>query len=433
LLLTGAADSSHEVSRRALRLPRVFARPAFVLAAALAIHAMGRVSATCAPSRFDSFVYSVAAYRFYDPQATAADLVPDKPAGQPCLTGWMYRVMPAPPSRLTLLPLDSAFLLAGYALFWLLARGLADRTAAAAGMLFLVLGINAYNTLYEDVAGLNVNEIYLLAPMLLAVWAHLAVQRPAWRGLLRGVGLGLALSVKQSAVGLAVVLVVCGLLRAAEEGRVRDIWRGVAWSAFGMAVVWVPPAVLLYVRGWLGPHLADLASRSGEYVELAWPRGWHGYRFAPVAATAWWAIVGLVLGTSCRTPTESRGRQLPLEHDAARLAWLWLAVEVTLLWLMTRRSGHYHQQVVAPAALLAVIGMARMARLTAFMSLRQRLRARYLAACVTVVLVLVALMPFTAEIWRRVPGFSYDEEVRTFAAWLADWSPRSLAPHWQGR
>ncbi len=419
--------SAHQVSRIREWLPKALLHPVFLLVVAGLVHVVGRTSAVSALSRFDSFVYSVAAWKFYDPQATAADLVPDKPAGQAFLTGWLYRLAPDPPTRLTLMPLDSAFLAAGYLLFWLVARRLADRTSAAAGTLLLVLGINIYNTLYEDVAGLHVNEVYLLAPMLLAVWAHLALQGAAWRGLFRGLGLGLALTVKQSAAGLLLVLVIHGLVRAAAAGRLRSVWQGVGWSMAGVAVAWLPLVVFLYVRGWLGPHLGDLADSSARFVEFSWPGGWHGYRFVPVAAAAWWVIVGLVLGRSAGGSVALPDRGVSLEREAARLAWLWLLVEVLILWLMIRRSGHYHQQVVPPLALLAVIGMARLSRMMACMPVRQRLRTRYLAMGVSLALWLVAVMPFAAETRRRLPSFDYEDEVRTFAAWLADWSPRTLA------
>ena len=92
-----------------------------LLASAVAIHAAGRVAAFCSPFKVDSFVYSVAAYRLYDADVTIEDLVGDKPPGQALMTGWIYRVLPGPPTRLAMVPLESAFMLAGFAVFWRLA------------------------------------------------------------------------------------------------------------------------------------------------------------------------------------------------------------------------------------------------------------------------------------------------------------------------
>ena len=109
------------------RLPYLISKPAILLLLAVPIHIGGRMAAFCSPNKADSFIYTIAAYRFWQPDATAADLVPDKPAGQALLTGWVYHIWPWPPSRLAMIPVESAFMLAGYAMFFALGTRLFGR------------------------------------------------------------------------------------------------------------------------------------------------------------------------------------------------------------------------------------------------------------------------------------------------------------------
>jgi hypothetical protein len=107
-------------------------------------------------------------------------------------------------------------------------------------------------------------------------------------------------------------------------------------------------------------------------------------------------------------------------------AWLWLVVELAVLWSMTKPSAHYYQQVVAPAVLLAGLGMSRLACAVRTLRLRGRLRVWRWAGVLTAVLMLFAVMPLAATISRRAHTFSYEIEVRAFAEWRATWSARSL-------
>jgi len=407
----------------------VLTRPGVLLLLVVVVHVVGRVSAVCAPSKFDSFVYAVTAYRFYDPQSSFSDLVPDKPAGQALLTGWCYKADPGPPTRLTLIPIESAFLLSGYLVFWRLALRLFGRSPAALMTLLLAVAVNTYNTLDTTVAGLNVNENYLLAPMLMAVYAHLLVGRPGWRGFLRGFGVGLALTIKQTALGLLAVFMIHGLVEAVRHRRHGEELRSAVWTVVGMVTAWAPLVVVLYARGWLVGHLHDLAHLSGGHVAIMPLSVPPFFKLAPLAAVVGWIIVGLFVW-----PSGAPDGRRPDEHVGAcrdrtavvSFAWLWLVVELAVLWSMTKPSAHYYQQVVAPAVLLAGLGMSRLACAVRTLRWRDRLRVCRWAGVLTAVLMLFAVMPLAATISRRAHTFSYEIEVRAFAEWRATWSARSL-------
>jgi len=414
------------------RLVCVLTRPGVLLLLIVGVHVVGRVGAVCAPSKFDSFVYAVSAYRFYDPQSSFSDLVPDKPAGQALLTGWCYKVGPGPPTRLTLIPIESAFLLSGYLLFWLLALRLFGRAPAAVLTLLLAVAFNTYNTLDITVAGLNVNENYLLAPGLIAVYAHLLVGRPGWRGFLRGFGVGLSLTIKQTALGLLAVFVIHGLIEAVRHRRHGEGLRSAAWTLVGMVTAWAPLVVVLSSRGWLVGHLRDLAHLSGGHITLMPLSVPPFFKLAPLAAVIWWIIVGMFAWRS-GAPDGGRPDDSIGERGACRdrpavvsFAWLWLVVELAVLWSMTKPSAHYCQQVVAPAVLLAGLGMSGLACAVRTLRWRERLRVWRWAGVLTAVLMLFAVMPLVATISRRVHTFSYETEARVFAEWRATWSVRSL-------
>jgi len=405
-------------------------RPLSLFALIVAVHAVGRVGAVCAPSKFDSFVYAVAAHQFYDAQSDFSDLVPDKPAGQALLTGWCYRVMPGPPSRLTLIPIDSAFLLLGYFIFWRMTLKLFGRLPAALLTLLYALLVNTYNTLDTTVAGLNVNENYLLAPMLLAVYAHLLVKHSDWRGFLRGLGIGLALTIKQSAMGLLAVFVIHGLIALAGHRQYKVALRSAVWTVVGLTAAWTPLLVVLCARGWLLGHLSDLMYLSGKYstfMPLSVPRF---YKLTPLAAIGWWIVVGLFMRRSGAPEEKCVDDSIKACRDCGAMVsfvWLWLVVEIVLLWSMIRPSAHYYQPMIAPAVLLAGWGMSQLAISVRTLHRRDRWRVWRWASVMTAVLMLFAFMPLISEATRRVQTFSYDAEVQEFADWLSRWSARSLS------
>lgn len=412
------------------RFVYVVTRPLCLLMLIVVVHVVGRIGAVCAPSKFDSFVYAIAAYRFYDSQADFSDLVPDKPAGQALLTGWCYQLLPGEPTRLTLIPIDSVFLVLSYLIFWRLAVRLLGKRPALILTLLYVLLVNTFNTLDTTVAGLNVNENYLAAPMLLAVYAHLLVSNAGLRGFLRGLGMGVALMIKQTAMGLLVVLIVHSLIEIVRNRRYSAALKSTAWSLIGLAVAWAPLLIVLYARGWLVGHLGDLLHRSGQFTTLMPLAIPPLFKLAPLTPIAWWIVVGMFMPS--RGIPEEKGVNVAVNaswtHRAVVLfVWLWLVVEIVILWSMIRRSAHYYQPMLAPAVLLAGWGMSKLAIAVRTLSRRDRWRVWKWSGVLTAVLMLFAFMPLISEALRRVQTFSYDTEVQEFADWLASWSARSLA------
>ena len=272
-----------------------------LLLLAVLVHILGRTAAVCHPYKADSFVYATAAHKLWHGGATFADLIPDKPPGQALLTGWCYRLAPEPHTRLTLIPIESAFLLAAYAVFWLVARRLCGPGAAAALTLFFAIAHNTYNALDFSTDGLNLNECYLALPMMLAVWAHLNVESPAKRGLLRGVAIGLALSVKQSAVGLLLALMVHGFAETCLGRRAKQGATSGAMTLLGLAAAWAPVVLFLYALPACSRMAGGPPPRPGRVHRE--PRHRPAHHPAP--------LVQRLPATARRLVAHSRGRRLP--------------------------------------------------------------------------------------------------------------------------
>jgi len=417
-------------SCRAHRLVGWLTRPAVVVIAILALHGAARVAALCGPGEVDSFLYSVAAYKFWHADATLDDLVSDKPPGQAMLTGWCYHLTSGPPSRLVLAPIESAFLLGAYATFWLLARRLFGGRVAPLLTFLFALGYNSYGMDH----GFNLNESYIALPLLVAVLAHLTIGSPVRRGLLRGLGLGLALAIKQTAVGVVVVCVVHGVVSWLMTGRDKRSFTALGMTVAGVALVWLPVGVVLLVRGWLGGHLGDLTSMSGRHLGVPWLLlpGWDTW--LPVLPLVWWMLLGVVAGLmlwnrSGRQP----GGAIPEQRDHRVQMWPvllfaggWLAVEAAIVWSLVGTWLHYYQQIVAPMVLLAGIGAVGFSDRIQTVGGADRLVAWRWAAVVTCVLTVVAAMPVAADSASRMHRLDREREVERFAWWLEHWTCHSI-------
>lgn len=415
------------LSRLVRRWPSLMTAPATILVLTVATHAGGRIAAFCGPHKVDSYTYTVAAYKFWTPGSTAADLVPDKPAGQALLTGWCYRIWPGPPTRLTLAPIESAFLLAGAAVFgWLALRLFGPQTAVALTF-FFVLAQNAYNALDTTTDGFDLNECYLSLPMLAAVFAHLTMTRPGRRGFVRGLGIGLALTIKQTAAGLLAALLIHGLIVTIGRKRWRDALVATVASAAGMAAAGLPLLASLYSRGWLWGHLHDLSERSGAHVGMM-PMGlgdWH--LLLSLAPALWWIALGAMAwaagrGTRRAVPEGSRD----MRTAAAQFVPIWLAAEAVILWSMTTPATHYYQQIVAPITLAAGFGISMLAQTLAPLRIRDRVAAWRWVHAGTIVLVVAAAMPLWAEVRKRAHSFSYPSEISGFQQQIETWAPGSM-------
>ncbi len=415
--------------------------PAVLLTLTVAVHVLGRSAAICHPYRADSFVYATAAYKLWHAGATFDDLIPDKPPGQALLTGWCYHLAPEPHTRLTLVPIESAFLLGACALLWLLARRFYGSTVAAATTLFFVMVHNIYNALDFTTDGFTLNECYLAMPMMLAVLAHLTVCGPLRRGLVRGLGLGAALAIKQSAVGLLAALVIHGAIELLRRrASVRTAIVASVSTLFGMALVAVPGIAFLWWHGWLAAHLHDLAEYTGNHLAQ---RRWALLRWAnlaPLLPAAWCCLLGLVGWMGLRrerVPSNAAAMHPSANRDdqyGSLVIFLvvWLAAELAILSTMNKPSSHYFQQMVMPAVLLGGCGMAAFLRGTEGLPTTDRSSARSWAAATAVILAALVLMPLGAAASRRVRTFDYRREVSEFAWYLANWSPRWNIPDEHG-
>ena len=418
-------------------LLRLVKRPALWALLTLAVHVAGRCAAVCAPSKFDSFVYAVAAYKFYDPAGTGADLVPDKPGGQALLTGWCYRLAAGPPSRLTLVPIESAFLLGGYLAFGLMVRRVVGPRAAGPATFLLALAINTFNTLDTSVAGLNVNENYLLLPMALAVWAHLAIDRPARRGLLTGLAIGTALTIKPTAGGLLVVLVVVSLAAGIHRRQWKEPAVWLLGFALGLVTSWLPLLTFLYARGWLWPHLHDLWHLSGRHMGLMPLSIPPWFKLVPLLPAGWWIVAALAADIAREEKGAEKGDATLLPErpegcfaQKSRVpffAWLWLAAEILILWAMTKPSAHFYQQLATPAALLAAIGLSGIGARLSGLRFSDRVVCWRWLTVVGFTLTVLAALPLAAEVAHRCRTFDRAWEVRQFDRWLIEWSPRFWA------
>lgn len=426
---TGQRAYSHpslvELACRPARVWLAPAHPAVVLVCLLAVHAAGRAAAFCYPAKVDSFTYALAAYRLWEPAASPEALVPDKPPGQAILTGWVYRLATGAPSRVTMIPVESAFMLAGYGLFWLVSNRLHDRRVGLLLTGGLVLAVNSYNAFDTTTDGFNLAENYLLAPSMLAVWAHLHdSRRLALRGVTCGAGVGLALAVKQTAVALAVAIVLHGVVEAIVRAAPRDRARQLAGMAVGMAAVWAPIWLFLAAKGLWTAQLDTLIRSSGAHV-AAGPFDLPSWSHClPLSPLLLWMALGLVAPLALRRGAAGDARQ----RSALLFAAVWLLAEATMLWTMTKPAEHYWQQVVPPTALLASLGASAFARTGSSLRASERARIWRCVGAVTACAVLIVAVPLFAVAQKRASTFDLQWERTEFARRLAEASAADSMP-----
>ncbi|MBI4578978.1 MAG: glycosyltransferase family 39 protein [Planctomycetes bacterium] len=388
-----------------------------MLAVVLVVHVAGRLATVGAGDKVDSLTYSLAAHRFWQPDATIDDLVPDKPPGQALLTGWCFRVMPGPASRLTVVPIESTFLLAAYAVFYLLGRRLfGPRQAGMLTVLFALMQ-NTYAAIDYTTDGFNLNENYLALPMLLAVLAHTSDVEPLRRGILRGLGLGVALSIKQTAVGLLAVLIAHDVYRwwTGCERRLPQVW---AATAVGLIGGLAPVLIVLAWRGWLAAHAADV-------VHLSAPRiGGRGMglpelaKIWPLVPAAWWIAVALLLRSDgsrrAPGPRESHSSATGDATSVGMLAGMWLVAETVIVWSMKIPAAHYYQQLAAPACLLAGVGVGATIEAIRGLGPKARWAAWRWVAATAAVLTFAAALPLASLASVRGRRIEPALEVRLF-------------------
>lgn len=393
---------------------RAVAAIALALVAILGIHAAGRVASFCSPHRVDSLTYAVAAHRFWQPAPGAAAVVPDKPPGQAVLTGWVFRVVSGEPSRTTLIAVESGAMLAAYALFAVVTFRLAGGAAAVVATIGLVIGFNYYNAFDSTTDGFNLAENYLAAPVVLAVAGHLCVRSAGVGGVLTGVGLGLALAIKQTALAVTAAVVVHSFYDAIVTRSVRARGVRLEWTLFGVIVAWLPIVVALQQRGLLERQVRGLLEHSRAHVALHAPSWPTAAMVAPLLPLLLWILVGGAASLTRRAPLGSVEPSSSIQTSPLAFAVIWCACEAAMASLMTKPAEHYLQLVVLPAALLAAFGVRATQRSLELSRRPQRLRARACLGIVAVCIAVSAATPILSMARRNGPTFDSGRERMLF-------------------
>ncbi len=396
-----------------------FNRPATYLVLVLIVHVWARAASFNHYHKVDSFTLGICSYKMWHAGAEFADLVPDKPPGQALLTGWVFHLLPDPPTRLALIPVESVFLLGAYFVFWRIVSLILAAPSAAVATMFLAVAHNTYNVLDFTTDGFNLGESYLALPILLAVYAHGVAIRPARRGFLQGLAVGTALTVKQSAVGLLAVLILHEIVM----NRKRRAWKAGARAALatfaGVLCAFLPSILFLLAHGWLGDHATSLWKYTGVHGQMN-PLGMPAwYNVEPLLPVLAWIVLGASASFACLAGTRTDRVEM-VADGRARIAgvWsfvlLWVAAELAILGSMTKPSSHYFQQIVAPLSMLGALGFARFAKACSALEDVARNRTQRWLGATMAVITLVASRPIFSEASRRVPTFDYQRETDDF-------------------
>lgn len=385
--------------RRSGDLGALLCRTSVLCALVLLVHIGGRVAAIHAPARVDSLLYSRDAWLFHSAGTEPAELVMDKPPGQPFLTGWVYRLLPAPPTRLALAPLETAFMVSAYVVLVVMLRRVCA-TATALGITLLgVLAIASYGALDITTDGFNVNESYLLLPVVSAAALHL-YGRSRWAMIGRGVALGAALLIKQTAIAILLAILIDECFRWRHT---RRLARAAAFSAIGGTLAAVPLVLYLVSRGWLGAYVDALLRHSGGHAAPGAGVSFILQNLAPLVPLLWLVAAGLLLAgdSSNRDVVEPPTQARP----AARFALIWLLCEVLVVASMRKPATHYMEMIVPPLALVTGVCAGRV--------LAGRAVRHWLLAT-TAGLALWVSLPFLAEAPKRAVPIDWAREAAEF-------------------
>ncbi len=399
-----------------------------LLILAFCIHFLGRAAAMAGTGEFDSFLYSVAAYQAWQSGSSADALVPDKPAGQAVLTGWSYRLWWGLPSRLVLVPVESAFLLGGLAALYLSGARLFTAVPAAAAAMAWALAVGCYSL--RD--GFNLNECYAAAAVLGGAAAHLSIRRAGLRGLVRGVLFGLALTIKQSAAAAVAACVLDGLIRHARAGQPRKAVVSVAASAVGLVLGMVPVVFFLASHGWLGAHLDDLAKYSGMHAGRPFTTLPNAEAMAPLGIVAWWLAMAFAArsASSCDNSTGLAGAEP--RRPGVPFLLTWLAFELGIATAMLQPRAHYYIMVAGPACLLGAAALTAWWRAVQTAPLTCRPAALVWMISGSALLTVWALLPLASTLGARTALLSRSAEQDRFAHWLEHWTANPPGPHFRG-
>ncbi len=399
---------------------------ACVIAAAVAlivgVHIAGRVGAYCSPlSSDDSYIFAGFGCRMAHGDVLYRDMSDIKPPGLFMVYGLVYRVAPA--VRAAVVPVETVFLLLGYAAVYYAAAEAFGRRAALAVTVLSALTINYFSVTGVAIVGFGVAENFMVFPAAATAWMYVRALRTGREGALlaAGVFMGVGTCLKQTALPLVVALTIHWTLVMLIRRRSTARWiRGLLRMFLGGCIGWAPAIALLAMQGTLLTAVRLLTSDAGAMLArgCAWPDEWRDV--LPLWVPMVWAAWALARRIECGVRGESM-----METGSARVVtflMLWTAAEVVMLWRLPLRSPHYYVVSCVPFMLLAGVPIAAFGRSVTKMAPR----ARTVAWSVAVVLSGVFLRPVVDEIVPRAIGAyrSYDwaEEQRRFDEAL-DWGP----------
>ncbi len=389
---------------------------ASAVALMLAIHVIGRIGAFCCHNyRADSYLYASLGYCVARGDALYRDVWIDKPPLLMFLNAAAYRLAGLSMTRTVLIPVESAGMLLGYLVVFLLARSLYGGVAALPTTVAAVLAMNWFSVFDYTTEGFGLAENYMVALAAAAVLTYVrAYRRRCWKTFwLSGLFIGLCLTLKQTAVTVAATigLHAIGVMLIRRE---RRWWRFGLAGVLGAVTAVVPFLVVFAAQGTLRKALADIAGEGYPHLQLftAFPHMWRD--IAALCVPLAWIPLGVVAWIEWRrTAAGQRGavpstsRQVGPASAELVLLLMWIAAEWTLVYFLPRRAYHYYVSAGMPVILLSGLFWWGLSRSTAPPIARLAGWWVSLAASLLASLPLVnELVPFSLRRYR-----SYDRAV----------------------
>lgn len=410
-------------------IPRRVAWPAAVatLVLILGIHTIGRVGTFCCHNyRADSYMLASLGYCVARGDVLYRDVWFDKPPMLMLLNAGAYRLAGLPMTRATLIPVESAGMLLGYLLVFLLARELYGAAAALPIVAAAALAMNWFSVFDYTTEGFGLAENYMVALAAAAMLTYVrACRRGCWKSFwLSGLLIGLCLMLKQTAVTVTATIGLHAMVLMALR-RERRWWRFGLAGVIG-ALTAIAPFVLVFVsQGTLRAALHDILAEGYPHLQLdtAFPHMWRD--IGPLCAPLAWIPLGLVAWFETRRGTTRASSQAddgttdppalgnlrspaePLSGAELILLLMWIVAEWTLIYYLPRRAYHYYVSAGIPVILLSGLFWWGLTRSTAPQRLRMAGWWVSLSASVMASLPLVnELVPFAIRRYR-----SYDRTV----------------------
>lgn len=397
---------SHTMSESSARSPV----PGWVVAAVVGLilltHAAGRVGGYCSPlGDDDSYIFASFGCRMAHGDVLYRDMSDIKPPGLFMIYAGVYLV--APDARLSIFPIESIFLLAGYWVCYRFGRAVGGQAAGLIVAVTASLAINYFTVTGLAIVGFGLAENFLVLPFAVAAFCyHRSLANHRTKSFIAvGIAMGVATCIKQTAMPLVVAVAVHWTFVSLFAKRDARAWLfGMTMMFLGGLVGWAPAFVMFIVQGTLSAAWILLTSDAREMLARAsaWPADWR-YVLPLCVPFVWmaWAVFRCI-------ELRIRGRRgnFSIVNPLGFLV-LWAALEMLLIAHLPLRSSHYYVSSCIPFVLLTAYPV--LAFSTCMTALPGRDRA--VAWCAAIVL---------SAVFARA---SLDEIVpRGMAAWRSyDW------------